>query len=223
MKQPRLRGQWQRLSKREFEMIVRYETQRYFYKRYLTNCRVQRLLERIPERRLIDDITHLFFQSFSEIISGLAIPAATPISATWYYTHKLIKGIYIDGKARKKKDDDDEDITQKFRVITLRFLQYYMFLSPRISLITNYVTDKNIFGPEVLQAACNMKHMHTDEYIDEHTNKRYFPMNMSPMIRMIGQELGSSFKSDKRNIWEPAQTKEDDGSIRIGDSSSWVF
>ena len=87
MKQPKLRRQWQCFSEKDFEAVVRYEVQRCFYKRFLTDCRVRKLLDRIPERQLIDNINRLFFQSFSEVFVDLSVPTKTKIYVTWYNTY----------------------------------------------------------------------------------------------------------------------------------------
>lgn len=212
MKQPVLRGQWQKLTTKKLNELVTFYIDWWFHKQYLTDCRVYDMIHsgRFTKEQLIDEMSAIFFKSLSTVLADLNRKSNEEIEVTWTRTYDQISWSEIVyelcdkiNKCRKKRD-----IIQPLRNIWLNFNSktpyYSMNLLVRTKLIVDYVTLKYRYSPEFIEDCKNYRYDPTP--ITRSDGVQFIPHNLKGFIQLVTREHNSRSLELEREIWHPTQT-----------------
>jgi hypothetical protein len=200
--------QYQIISAKTFDKIVRENIDTHFKIEYITDERLPKFYkEEVSEQELKKEVYKIFFESFDEILQKIGIPLKRRqklvIRAYWYNLYNTIESHNIQNQNFPGiKFDEDKDIKIKFRLVYLYFYyngtKYKVRLDTRIDQIYKYVFTKNFFGPAFEQAR-GMKQKTDAERIHD----GIIEWDMYSYTKRIAELLLHDMKSYQNCIWKP--------------------
>jgi hypothetical protein len=197
------------LTSETFDRIVRDEINRQFYEEYLTDQRIQKLFERIPEKELKEEAYSIFFRSFDDILEGIGIPRdkKMKLNCSWYdYSHHKIDWWRV-VDAGTKEDDPQEDIELPFNEYFISFsykrIKYRMSVTDRVRVIVDYLITKGIFEPHFEAARGYRRKTLEERSVTLPDGRKMIEWDMYDYLKTIGTEIGRGLKVSERKIWHP--------------------
>ena len=195
MRQPKLRAQWQRITNQKLRELVEFETRRQFFTQYLTDMRVQNILELksesniITQDKIIMEMSDYSLNRSLPILKRLKLRPDIAVQVTWDGPYDKIEWFDIVGKASDEFSEyikEERKIIQPYRFIFIQLQEcwpcYYMWLSARIHLILKYTIQNHIFADgRLLEEARHYKY--SGETVTDSNGNARIPFNLTGVIQ----------------------------------------